>query len=108
MKILGLVAVLGTLFQFITIDILFIQRIGLQTYPLNTWFGVIGFLGIPLKKPQFPTKKFLLDRMIKLSILLALGSCKTRQQELFIASNQIPKTLAHPCYSELIQVFDEC
>ena len=39
---------------------------------------------------------------------MALGKRKTKQQELFIASNQIPKTPAHPFYSKLNQVFDEC
>ena len=39
---------------------------------------------------------------------MALGKRKTKQQELFIASNQIPKTPAHPFYSKLNQAFDEC
>ena len=39
---------------------------------------------------------------------MAIGKRKSRQEELFIAANEIPKTPAHPFYSKLNDVFAQC
>ena len=39
---------------------------------------------------------------------MSIGRRKQKQQEFFIAADQIPKTPAHPFYSKVNQVFDEC
>ena len=39
---------------------------------------------------------------------MALGKRKLKEQELFIATNQIVRTQAHPFYKKLNQVFDQC